>query len=59
MLFMGYELVQRVMSAAKGVGGESALWGEPLFYMIVCGVTFGGGGAVVGAAIGYWVAGKR
>jgi hypothetical protein len=58
-LFMGYELVQRVIYAVRGVGEESADWGEPLFYMIVSAATFGGGGAVVGAAVGNWFARQR
>lgn len=44
---LGLELV---LNAFRGVGGESADWGEPLFYMVLLGVQFGAFGCVVGAA---------
>ena len=42
------DFFKRFQWAASGGGGESAMWGEPLFYMVILGVP----GGLVGAAIG-------
>ncbi len=45
------ELLKRFQWSRGGGRGESADWGEPLFYLIVLGVRSGLAGAVVGAVL--------
>ena len=47
LFYLGPELVHRLLHAARGGRGESALWGEPLFYMVLLALPL--------AAIGYFV----
>ena len=46
------ELSRRWSWAAGGGSGETADWGEPLFYMVIFASIFGTVGAVVGAVVG-------
>ena len=43
------EFAKRLQWAHGGGGGESAEWGEPLFYMVMLGIPAGLIGAIVGA----------
>jgi hypothetical protein len=45
------EFAKRAMWAIRGGAGESAVWGEPLFYMVLFGVP----GALIGAIVGFLV----
>ena len=47
LLLLGSELVHRLVHAAHGGRGESANWGEPLFYIVLLAAPL--------AAIGYFV----
>jgi hypothetical protein len=51
VLLLGRDLIQRFRAWEQGGVGEGAIWGEPLFYMIVLGVPLAIVGATVGAAI--------
>ncbi len=46
------ELIRRVSHVAGGGRGETAVWGEPCFYLVVMAFTYGGVGALAGAALG-------
>lgn len=45
------EFAKRLAWAHGGGGGESAQWGEPLFYMIVLGILTAFIAAVIGGAM--------
>jgi len=51
VVYMWPELAKRWRWAAGGGGGESAAWGEPLFYMFFLGLPAGIVGVIVAAAI--------
>ena len=51
LFYLGPELVHRLMHAARGGRGESALWGEPLFYMVLLALPLSAIGYLVGRAI--------
>lgn len=43
------DFFERLQWASAGGGGESASWGEPLFYMVLLGIPAG----LIGGAIGF------
>jgi hypothetical protein len=45
------ELARRMSWASTDGRGEAAAWGEPLFYIIVCGVPVGLLGAIIGMSL--------
>jgi H+/Cl- antiporter ClcA len=45
------ELAKRLRWEAEGGAGESAVWGEPLFYIIIIGAFTGLIGAILGVAL--------
>ena len=45
------ELFTRLHVASTGGGGESSVWGEPLFYMAIMGIPAGLIGALIAVAI--------
>ena len=45
------EFAKRLAWAHGGGGGESAEWGEPVFYMVILGIAAGLIGAIVGAVL--------
>jgi hypothetical protein len=47
LLLLGSELVHRLARSVQGGRGESADWGEPLFYIVLLAVPL--------AAVGYFV----
>ena len=51
LFYLGPELVHRLLHAARGGRGESALWGEPLFYMVLLALPLSAIGYLVGRAI--------
>ena len=51
LFYLGPELVHRLLHAARGGRGESALWGEPLFYMVLLALPLAAIGYLVGRAI--------
>lgn len=50
-LYLGPELVHRLLHAARGGRGESAIWGEPLFYIVIMALPLSAIGYLVGRAI--------
>jgi len=56
------EMFRRLSWTAGGGMGETAGWGEPLFYLIVSACIYGGVGAILGTfmgAITAWIARYR
>ena len=56
------EMFRRLSWAAGGGMGETAVWGEPLFYLIVSACIYGAVGAVMGTVLGAitaWIARYR
>jgi len=49
-LALAPEVVKRLAHWVSGGGGESAMWDEPLFYMVMLWIPTGGTGLVLGAA---------
>jgi len=49
------ELLRRLHVAFTGGVGESAVWGEPLFYMAIVGIPAGLLGALIAFAIAFAV----
>lgn len=49
ILLFSPELIRRLLWWKRGGGGETAMWGEPLFYMIILALPL----ALVGAMVGY------
>jgi len=49
--FLGPELVRRLLHAAHGGRGETAAWGEPLFYIVVFALPLSAIGYAVGRAL--------
>lgn len=49
------DFFSRLHAAATGGVGESALWDEPLFYMVIIGIPAGLVGAVIAFAIAFVV----
>jgi hypothetical protein len=47
-LLLGSELFHRIVHSARGGRGESAAWGEPLFYIVLLAVPLAGIGYLVG-----------
>ena len=45
------EFAKRLSWAYAGGGGESASWGEPLFYMLIFGLSAGMIGALTGVVL--------
>jgi hypothetical protein len=50
-LLLGPELVHRLSHIARGGRGESANWGEPLFYIVLLALPLSAIGYVVGRAL--------
>jgi hypothetical protein len=48
LLLLGSELFHRLLHSARGGRGESAAWGEPLFYIVLLAVPLAGVGYLVG-----------
>ena len=48
LLLLGSELFHRLVHSARGGRGESADWGEPLFYIVLLAVPLAGVGDFVG-----------
>ena len=48
LFLMGTELFHRIVHSARGGRGESADWGEPLFYIALLAVPLAGIGYFVG-----------
>lgn len=46
------DFIKRLVWMRGGGAGESAEWGEPLFFMVVYGLPAGLIGAIVGAGVG-------
>ena len=58
----GPDLFKRLSWAAGGGRGETADWGEPLFYMIIFACIYGAIGATLGTVLGAittWIARYR
>lgn len=53
-LYLGPELVRRLLHAAQGGRGESAIWGEPLFYIVLLALPLAAIGYLVGRALDAW-----
>ncbi len=51
LLLLGSELFHRLIHSARGGRGESAAWGEPLFYIVLLAVPLAG----VGYFVGRWL----
>jgi hypothetical protein len=49
--FLGPELVRRLHHAALGGRGETALWGEPLFYLVVLALPLSAVGYAAGRVL--------
>ena len=49
---LGPELVRRLLHVAHGGRGETASWGEPLFYIVVLALPLSAIGFAVGRALG-------
>ena len=47
------EVFQRLRFSLSGGGGESAEWGEPLFYVAIVGVPWEGVGALISILVKY------
>lgn len=47
LFLLGSEFFHRIVHSARGGRGESAAWGEPLFYIVLLAVPL--------AAVGYFV----
>jgi hypothetical protein len=52
LLFLGPELVRRLVHVAQGGRGETAAWGEPVFYIIVSALPLSAIGYAVGRVLG-------
>lgn len=48
LLLLGSELIHRLVQSAHGGRGESAAWGEPLFYIALLAVPLAAAGYFVG-----------
>lgn len=48
------ELMRRLRWSWSGGGGETADWGEPLFYLVIFGFPLGFVGAVIGVLLTVW-----
>ncbi len=53
------DLMMRLRWSWSGGGGETADWGEPLFYLVIFGFPVGLVGAVVGVLLAGWLGKKR
>jgi hypothetical protein len=51
-LWLAPEVVSRIAHAASGRGGGSALWDEPLFYMVMLSLPAGLAGLATGTVLG-------
>ena len=51
LLYLGPELIRRLLHAVHGGRGESAMWGEPLFYIVLLALPLSAIGYFVGRAI--------
>ncbi len=45
---LGSELIRRILHVAHGGRGETAVWGEPLFYIVVLAIPLSAIGYAVG-----------
>jgi hypothetical protein len=50
-LFLGPELLRRVVHVAQGGRGETAVWGEPLFYIAILALPLAALGYAVGKTL--------
>lgn len=48
LLLLGSELFHRLVHSVQGGRGESAAWGEPLFYIVLLAVPLAAAGYFVG-----------
>jgi hypothetical protein len=51
LLLLGSELFHRLVHSVRGGRGESAAWGEPMFYIVLLAVPL----AAVGYFVGRWL----
>jgi hypothetical protein len=51
-LWLAPELVSRITHAVSGGRGEGAIWGEPLFYMVMLWLPAGLAGLAAGTVLG-------
>lgn len=52
------DLFHRIRWAWSGGTGETADWGEPLFYLVIIGVPLGALGAGIGVVLTEWLSKK-
>jgi hypothetical protein len=52
------DLFNRIVHAWNGGTGQSADWGEPLFYLVIIGVPLGALGAGIGVVLTEWLGRK-
>ena len=53
--YMWPEFQKRLQWASSGGDGESAVWGEPLFHMVVLGIPAGLLGGLIAGAIAFTI----
>lgn len=51
LIFLGPELLHRLVHVAQGGRGESANWGEPLFYLVLLAPPLSALGYLIGRVV--------